>query len=65
MKILNFKLLFLVFLLTLCDTYSQKYFNNWYFGTYAGITFNTKDGEPVVLNDGKINTNEGVSVIQT
>lgn len=34
---------------------------NWYFGGYAGITFNS--GTPVALNNGSLNTVEGVATI--
>jgi len=31
-------------------SFSQGEFNNWYFGNYAGVTFNS--GVPVYLTDG-------------
>ncbi len=44
--------------------YAQnKQANNWYFGQYAGITFNTPDGSPQVVFDGKINQIEGCASI--
>ena len=44
--------------------YAQnKQANNWYFGQYAGITFNTPDGSPQVLYDGQINQYEGCASI--
>lgn len=41
--------------------FSQGEANNWYFGSNAGISFNTSP--PSVLNDGQLNTNEGCSSI--
>jgi uncharacterized protein (TIGR02145 family) len=38
-------ILFIIFLSFFC--FSQKEFNNWYFGAYAGLTFNS--GSPVFL----------------
>lgn len=39
----------------------DKTFNNWYFGSYCGITFNTNP--PTALNSSAINTVEGTSSI--
>ncbi|MEQ1676140.1 MAG: T9SS type B sorting domain-containing protein [Chitinophagaceae bacterium] len=39
----------------------QKEANVWYFGRYLGIDFNS--GAPVPLNDGQLNTTEGVATI--
>lgn len=52
-----------VLLLTLSFDYSfsQKQTNFWYFGTLAGLDFNS--GAPVPLTNGAINTNEGTAVI--
>ena len=36
-------------------------YSNWYFGTNAGITFNS--GAPVALTDGALTTTEGVATI--
>ncbi len=41
----------------------NKQANNWYFGKYAGITFNTADGSPEAVYDGMINQNEGCASI--
>lgn len=38
---------------------SQKEFNNWYFGSYAGITFNTFNGDPKPITDGQLSSLEG------
>ncbi|HEU4902764.1 MAG TPA: hypothetical protein VFT06_08225, partial [Flavisolibacter sp.] len=35
--------------------------NNWYFGSYAGLSFNTSP--PSVLKDGRLNANEGCATI--
>lgn len=55
----------LLFLITFClQTLSQqnnKQANIWYFGNNAGIDFNS--GSPVGLNDGQLNTQEGVATI--
>ncbi|TKS55794.1 T9SS type B sorting domain-containing protein [Mesohalobacter halotolerans] len=63
MKWMNFRI-FLVLILvnfSLNITYSQGEANNWYFGSNAGISFNTSP--PTVLNDGALSTNEGCSSI--
>ena len=41
--------------------WSQKEYNNWYFGDSAGVTFNS--GIPVGLNNGIIFTSEGTASI--
>lgn len=51
-----FSLLFL-----LQAMYAQKEANIWYFGTHAGLDFNT--GQPVTLFDGQLDSNEGVASI--
>src|SRR5690606_37559289 len=42
------------------STYAQEH-NIWYFGTYAGLDFNS--GVPVALTDGQLNTMEGSASI--
>lgn len=42
-------------------SFSQKQANFWYFGTLAGVDFNS--GSPVVLSNGTLNTAEGCSTI--
>lgn len=39
--------------------------SNWYFGDYAGLTWNTlqANGDPMYLMDGALSTNEGVATI--
>lgn len=49
-------LLCLLITFSLTDIYAQKSDYNWYFGTVAGITFNTKDGHPVSLTDGNMSS---------
>jgi len=44
-----------------CLSKAQKEGNNWYFGTNAGITFNS--GSPIALTNGKIATNDGCASI--
>lgn len=39
--------------------FSQKEFDNWYFGSNKGITFNTPDREPAPLLSGKTRAIEG------
>lgn len=59
---------FILFILLLVisnkfDLFSQKEFNNWYFGNNAGITFNTKSGEPEALTDGVLYSQRGCAAI--
>lgn len=42
-------------------SFSQGEGNNWYFGRYAGITFNTSP--PTVLNNGQLITSEGCASV--
>src|SRR6476620_12123887 len=53
----------LTLLLCLLFNYSfaQKQTNFWYFGTLAGLDFNS--GVPVALTNSPVNTNEGTAVI--
>jgi hypothetical protein len=57
--------IFLVFILLFSslDVFSKKHFNNWYFGEQAGISFNTKSGEPVKLTVGIMDAPEACSAI--
>ncbi len=52
---------FIVFLLISKLFIAQGEGNNWYFGVYAGITFNTSP--PSLLNNGKISTSEGCAAV--
>ncbi|WP_294824342.1 T9SS type B sorting domain-containing protein [uncultured Flavobacterium sp.] len=56
-KILSFLLLFFSL-----NAFCQKEASNWYFGSFAGIRF-LDDGSVVALADGKMDTNEGCSVM--
>jgi gliding motility-associated-like protein len=53
------KKVFFLLLVTI-STYAQEH-NIWYFGTYAGLDFNS--GVPVALTDGQLNTMEGSASI--
>lgn len=53
------KKVFFLLLVTI-STYAQEH-NIWYFGTYAGLDFNS--GTPVVIKDGKLQTLEGSASI--
>jgi hypothetical protein len=47
------------------NLFSQKEYNNWYFGIFAGVTFNTPDGEPVAVLDGKTYNRGQISKLLT
>ncbi len=49
--------------LTVCVSYGQREAANWYFGTNAGLDFNS--GSPEPLLDGVLNTTEGCESIST
>ena len=56
------KLVVFVFVLSFLQLSAQnKRGNIWYFGSNAGLDFNS--GNPVPLTNGKINTNEGCAVV--
>ena len=50
-----------LFLITL-NTYSQEEASHWYFGQNAGLNF-SGSGDPIVLLDGALNTDEGCTSI--
>jgi hypothetical protein len=54
-------LLNLIAVLIANSIFSQGQFNNWYFGTNAGLTFSS--GSPVALTNGQTSTIEGVATI--
>jgi len=58
---LKIRYLIFLFLIKTALAFSQKESANWYFGEFAGLTFNS--GSPVALVDGKLNTNEGCATI--
>lgn len=55
------KVIFSIFLLFFWGASAQGEANNWYFGSQAGITFNTNP--PSALTNGQLSTNEGCSSI--
>jgi len=55
------KILIIIALLQMTVAHSQKQANRWYFGTNAGLDFNS--GTPTALIDGQVNTAEGVSTM--
>lgn len=54
-------LIFLVMVAATGSLWSQREFNNWYFGRYCGITFNGM--KPEKLDDGKLLSLEGCSSV--
>ncbi len=61
-------ILFLILVLCVLpfDCFSQgKEGNNWYFGKYAGISFNTPDGEPQALMNSAMIAHEGCAAISS
>ncbi len=59
----NHSILTIVFLILPLNFWGQGEGNNWYFGTYAGITFNTSP--PSLLNDGQLSTSEGCASVSS
>ncbi len=57
------KIIILFFILSSSLLYSQKEAFNWYFGEYAGITFNTPDLNPITLLNSVMATDEGCATI--
>ena len=51
---------FMLLLVTYSTLYAQQG-NNWYFGEYAGLSFNTTP--PTALTNGQLNTSEGCASI--
>lgn len=61
---MNFRVIIVVFFsLFLTNCFSQGETNFWYFGFNAGLDFNS--GSPIVINDGKLYTEEGATVISS
>jgi PKD repeat protein len=55
-------LIFLILLITgVATSFAQKDYNIWYFGTFAGLDFNS--GVPVPIGNGQLNTAEGTSSV--
>jgi hypothetical protein len=61
MKTLFFVLSSFLQILSLSVCNAQNEANIWYFGNKAGLDFTS--GKPVVLTNGKLNTNEGCATI--
>jgi gliding motility-associated-like protein len=55
------KLFPLIFIFFTLNLFAQKEADFWYFGRNTGVNFTS--GNPVFLNDGALNTNEGSAVI--
>ncbi|MEJ2112831.1 MAG: cell surface protein, partial [Flavobacteriaceae bacterium] len=60
-RFINQKALLIAFLFVYCFGFSQKESANWYFGSFAGLDFNS--GNPVPHVDGKLETHEGCATI--
>lgn len=54
---------FILLIAVAASLLARKEANNWYFGYHAGMTFNTSNGKPSALFDGKSNVNWGRGVI--
>lgn len=50
-------------IITISSLYSQKESYNWFFGYGCGITFNTQDKEPILLETSKNSSWEGCATI--
>ena len=57
------KLLLILMLAIFTIGYTQNHSNIWYFGHNAGLDFNS--GDPVVLTNGELSTDEGCASIST
>jgi hypothetical protein len=53
----------LIFILITGDLYAGKEAYNWYFGVNAGITFDTGDLNPLLLNNGALVSEEGCATV--
>ncbi|MDU8886843.1 T9SS type B sorting domain-containing protein [Yeosuana sp. MJ-SS3] len=60
-RFINQKALLIAFLFIFCYGFSQKESANWYFGSFAGLDFNS--GTPVPHVDGRLETHEGCATI--
>ncbi len=54
-------LIYILILVSSIQLFAQKQTAFWYFGTYAGLDFNS--GNPIALTDGQLNTDEGCTAI--
>lgn len=55
------KIIYILILVSSIQLFAQKQTAFWYFGTYAGLDFNS--GNPIALTDGQLNTDEGCTAI--
>ncbi len=55
------KIFILLFIGLSLHSFSQKQTAFWYFGSFAGLDFNS--GNPIALTDGQVNTEEGCTAI--
>ncbi|AXO79690.1 PKD domain-containing protein [Olleya aquimaris] len=53
--------LLVILLIYNCSLFAQSESANWYFGNFAGVSFNS--GQPVALTDGALITKEGCATI--
>ena len=56
-------LIIFLIILSANNLFSQKEYYNWYFGEFAGITFNTPDISPIFLENSKMFGDEGCATI--
>ena len=62
MRVLKiFGVFLLVSIIIVYNTYSQKEGNNWYFGRYAGLNFNS--GNPIILTNSAMFARAGCASI--
>lgn len=55
---------FLIYIFFLSNTaFAQKLGNVWYFGKFAGITFNTPDGKPIAITNNRLQIWEGCATV--
>jgi gliding motility-associated-like protein len=59
-KSIKYGLIWILWMISI-DSFGQKENNNWYFGLFCGLTFNTQP--PSALLDGQMNTMEGCASI--
>src|SRR5437667_364418 len=55
------KILLLACLFLSTHVFAQHQADNWYFGSYAGVSF--ASGVPVAITGGQLNTNEGSAAL--
>jgi hypothetical protein len=53
----------LIYIAAILNIYGQGEYNNWYFGKFAGITFNTPNREPIPLYNNRLDQYEGCASI--